>query len=270
MTNMDKLKRLQSIELEIMDEIHRLCIKHNIPYFLDSGSAIGAVRHSGFIPWDDDMDVGMLRSDYNRFLAIAKHELKEGFTIQTHETDPNVYKFYTKIRKDNTYYPSTISGRYQNQGIAVDIFPFDNALDDPVKAQKELEKIRFLYKIVRARANGKRGQTFVHRLLYLFVSLLNYEKLREKYVCLCTRHNHQNTARIICYLYKMSQKQNLFFNISEMYPVKPITFENREYMIMKNPDYYLKIMYGNYMVLPPEEKRRTPDLSNVIFDVTEK
>lgn len=268
--NAVKLQRLHQVQLELLDELHRICMENDIPYFLDSGSALGAVRHGGFIPWDDDVDIGMLRADYDRFHRIAKGALRQGYTLQTNASDPNVYKFYTKFRKDNTYYPTRISSKYSHQGISIDIFPFDYASDDKDEAQRELKRLRTLYKLIRIGSKESTQNGFVRRMIAGLVRLLGIKRLRERYQALCTKHNAAGSNRIICYVYKMSQTMDLFFDYTEMFPVKPILFEGREYRIMNNPDYYLRIMYGDYMQLPPEEKRMPPDLESVVFDTTQQ
>ena len=98
------LRRLQQTEFEILKEFDRICKKHNIQYFLDSGTALGAARHKGFIPWDDDIDVGMLRSDYEHFLEICPKELEQKYFLQTIETDPGCPCLFAKIRKNGTIY----------------------------------------------------------------------------------------------------------------------------------------------------------------------
>ena len=133
------LHRLHNVELEIMDEIHRICTKNNISYFLDSGSALGAIRHGGFIPWDDDMDIGLLREDYNRFIEIAKKELSDGFALQTFQNDANYYKLSAKIHKIGTFYPEEDAEDYKYQCIFVDVFPFDFAPDDIKKCLKKIK-----------------------------------------------------------------------------------------------------------------------------------
>ena len=263
------MDQLHQFELELMDEVDRICREHDIPYFLDSGSALGAVRHGGFIPWDDDMDIGMLRSDYDRFLEIAGRELKPEYALQTHETDPHVYKFYAKIRKNNTLYPSRISGKYENQGIAIDLFAFDRIADDEATAREELQRLRKLYRLIRIRATWRETGNMARKICGLLLHIVSEKRLRARYHKLCTMHNDTEASRVCCYLYKMSQKKELFFDIDRMMPVKPVRFEDRVYRIMNDPDHYLTVMYGDYMKLPDEEDQKMPDLSRVVFNTKE-
>ena len=120
------IKDVQIVCLEILKEIDRICKQNGILYWMEGGSMLGAVRHHGFIPWDDDLDIAMFRDDYNRFLEIASKELKENYFLQTHQTDPEYPLFYAKVRKNNTFIDER---SYQDlnihKGIFVDIFPVD-------------------------------------------------------------------------------------------------------------------------------------------------
>ena len=118
----------QKVMLEILKEIHRICVDNNITYWLTAGTLLGAVRHKGFIPWDDDCDVAMPREDYDKFLKIAQKFLPETMLLQTHETEPAYTLPFAKIRKKNTLLIETGETGEENyhHGIFVDIFPFDN------------------------------------------------------------------------------------------------------------------------------------------------
>lgn len=121
-----KLRRLQLCELEILDEFVRICEKHDLQYYLVGGTLLGAVRHQGFIPWDDDIDVAMPREDYDRFAAIAAGELAPQYFYQCPETDPYYFLTYAKIRKNGT---EVCEERFKNakfhKGVFIDIFPLD-------------------------------------------------------------------------------------------------------------------------------------------------
>lgn len=121
------LRRLQLIQNYILQEVKRICEKHHIQYFLVGGSLIGAVRHHGFIPWDDDIDIGFLRSDYERFLSVCADELSDDFFLQTKETDNSYALPWAKLRLNGT---KRVSASVQNMdahvGIDIDLFPYDN------------------------------------------------------------------------------------------------------------------------------------------------
>ena len=119
------LRRLQMAELDIMVEIDRLCRREGLTYFLHSGTCLGAVRHGGFIPWDDDIDIGMPLEDYRRFQRIAPRLLPKGLSVHTCDNTPNFPTFFTKVFKDGTRFIDDVSleAGYE-QAIFVDIFPF--------------------------------------------------------------------------------------------------------------------------------------------------
>lgn len=117
----------QLIMLDILKQVRTICEKHNIKYWIDAGTLLGCVREGGFIPWDDDLDIAMLREDYDKFKEIAQKELPEGYFFQTKETDQDYIHNFAKIRKEGTLLIET-GEKYPekyHQGIFIDIFPFD-------------------------------------------------------------------------------------------------------------------------------------------------
>ena len=117
----------QKVMLEILVEIHRICVENNITYWLEAGTLLGAIRHKGFIPWDDDCDISMPRKDYERFLQIAQEKLPETMFLQTKETDKEYPLPWAKIRKNGTLLIETgeTGEEKYHHGIFVDIFPYD-------------------------------------------------------------------------------------------------------------------------------------------------
>lgn len=130
------LRKVQIEQLELAKEIKRVCEILNIPYFLDAGTLLGAIRHEGFIPWDDDLDMGMLRSAYDKFLKEAPAVLGEEYFLQTWHSDLNYGLPFAKLRKNNTVYKEEAA---QNSGahcgFYVDIFPYDVYPEDERKQQ---------------------------------------------------------------------------------------------------------------------------------------
>ena len=124
----DVLKKLQETQLEILDEIVRICEKYGLHYFLMFGTLIGAIRHKGFIPWDDDLDIGMPRDDYDKFMEVAKTELDERFYLQNSDTEPRYWLSFANVRKNNTLFDEASLAKMPediHKGIFVDIFPLD-------------------------------------------------------------------------------------------------------------------------------------------------
>lgn len=143
----DTLRKVQLTLLEIAKEVKRVCDENDIKYYLDSGTLLGAVRHSGFIPWDDDFDIGMMREEYDRFCKIAPFALNSNYYLQTWENDEKYAVPFAKVRKKNTIYRENKANPNLNNGFYVDIFPYDNApvsLDSKVKLMKNLSGIERL------------------------------------------------------------------------------------------------------------------------------
>lgn len=250
------LAKLHTTLLEILEEIDRICRKHNIQYFLDSGTALGAVRHGGFIPWDDDADVGMIRSEYERFVKIAAEELGERFFLQTRETDPDFLKFSAKIRMNNTYFPEERNeGTSVHQGIFVDIFPFDYINDDPKKAVSEIKKARRLFKLWAIRHRHPKREKIGRKVVRLCFKILPEYYFENRCRSHFLKYNEKHTMTVVSYSYKMNNYKILCFRIEDMFPSIDIRFQGKEFKIMNNYDSYLKTMYGDYMEMPPLEKR---------------
>ena len=126
-----KTKELWAVQLDLLNEFDRVCKKHNLKYILDWGTLLGAIRHNGFIPWDDDVDVSMLREDYDKLMEIGPKEFKHPYFLQNHYTDKNYSDCVTKLRRSDTtsILSVDVSFRYKlayNKGIFIDIFVFDN------------------------------------------------------------------------------------------------------------------------------------------------
>ena len=150
------LREVQLIQLNMLLKVDEICRLNNIRYYLIGGSALGAVRHKGFIPWDDDVDIGMFRRDYDQFLDIADKFLDNKYFLQTNRTDPDYHGPYAKLRANNTTYIEKVSrslGAKIHQGIFIDIFPLDNVPDKKLLLKLQLTLMRFLLSVAFARVN---------------------------------------------------------------------------------------------------------------------
>ncbi|MSS82955.1 LicD family protein [Acidaminococcus fermentans] len=258
-----ELRKLQLIELDMLKEIHRVCQKNKIKYWLTGGTLIGAIRHKGFIPWDDDVDIAMMREDYNRFLKIAPKELKKGFHLQNWEYEPNFGQPYTKIRKDNTLLVEAGSQEANiHHGIFVDIFAYDKF---PVN-KLDLIKVKFSMQILLRMLIAKSGLTpwkevnrinlfsWVRYLPFRFMAKFfdfNYmKKVYRKYV----QSSNKTDSKLI---FNSCETYDENHPIPEAYVKQVILhqFEDAEFYIPAEYDKLLRNFYGDYMQLPPLEQR---------------
>ena len=141
----EELTQLHQVLYEILEEIVRICDKHNIPYFVIGGTAIGALYDKAILPWDDDIDIGMKREDYNKFLQIASQELREPYFLSWIHTDPHSPYYFAKVKKNNTLFVEEMFKDVpMHQGIFVEIFPFDRIPNNKLLRKIQYEAVNFL------------------------------------------------------------------------------------------------------------------------------
>ena len=258
----ETLRQIQAIELDIATEVFRLCSKHNLRCSLVGGSAIGAIRHKGFIPWDDDIDLAMPRSDYERFVEICKTELNKSFFLQCFETEENCAFIFAKVRKNGTRLPEYYSEHINmHHGVWVDIFVYDNVSDNPRIRKYEMKLLQFyrnllIIKIGYKLPKNKRG--FVKKIAFSCGKLLTlfFPKnfLQSKCHKIMTRHINERTSCIFPYGGAYSNKKELMPN-DFFQELIDAPFEDRVFKITNKYDYYLSNLFGDYMTPPPPENR---------------
>ena len=263
--NDDMLRKVQLALLEIAKEIKRVCDENGIDYFLDSGSLLGAVRHKGFIPWDDDMDFGMLREDYDRFLKIAPEKLRPEFRLQTWDDDPFFPMPFCKVCKRGTLFLEPVAQFSQaRKELFVDVFPYNNYPD----ARFARARVKFGCKFLRDLLNLKcgyatwasrkgldrlwrRAKTLPLRVLSLFVSK---RFLISRFTALATRSSAAPTARLCA---QTSAYGKWVVPASCLVGRVDLPFEDDVFKAPAGYDAYLSSVYGDYMTLPPENKRKS-------------
>lgn len=258
---MDKelLRKVQMVQLEIAKEIKRVCDENNIQYFLSFGTMLGAVRHQGFIPWDDDMDLGMMRSEYERFLKIAPEKLKPEYVLQTWYTDPNVAVPFAKVRKRGTVFQESKGGNLQEIGFFVDIFPFDYQPATEAECDAANRKLKSIFRTKLM----KSGYT-----PWMEESVVDWKKRAGYllYQCKALFTTREKLARQYDALASAAPENEILFwqeGISRMKKIKrqwceelaEYTFEGELFKGPKDYDGLLTAIYGDYMQLPPEDQR---------------
>ena len=257
------LRKAQLASLDILMEFDRVCNENNLIYWIDFGTLLGAVRHKGFIPWDDDIDVSMPPADFKRFIRIGQEKLKTGYFLQTEETDPgsNMCKGIFKIRKENTLFINDFDDfrSNYNKGISIDVFA---DVPYPTVSKKTLhfvgKRIRkaFCFFHYNPRLNFK-------NIISYFVFPVSYVFFKFVWLLLCAfKKKDRQLTCIERYLYGYPTL------MTEMQPVGKIEFEGHFFNAPKNPDARLKDMFGDYMIIPPVEKRRI-HTNYVCTDTTE-
>lgn len=263
------LEKLHQTEVEILDEIVRICEKYSLKYYLIGGTLLGAVRHKGFIPWDDDLDIVMPRTDYNRFCELCKSELDTRYYLHNIDTDPTYWLIFAKIRKKNTFFNErNIADIHAPKGIYVDIFPLDNAMCETSFEQKIRTR---LIKQISVAIYLKRGLTLNisrrHRLVLCPLQLFSISALTKCQNRLMTALNRKECGYYINFGSNYNTVKQTIPK-SKYEPSCQVEFQGKMYNTMGDYTYFLKRIYGDdYMMLPPVEKRITHRPVSISFDM---
>lgn len=262
--NMDyDIRTVQLVELDILKKIDRICKKHGITYFLDGGTALGAVRHGGFIPWDDDIDLGMLRDDYDRFIEIAQAELGNDYFLQTRKTDPKCPFSFAKVRKEGTTFVEWNKRNVKmHHGIFVDIFPYDVL---PEEGREEyFRKCAALDRKLTVKMTPDRAMqpqrslkwlagSMARRAKYYLMKFTSTHKLDKKIEEEFVKYRGMRfeDQQVTCHAYDAMY----YFPEDMLVPTVTVEFEGERFPIPGKYHEFLTKMYGDYMELPPEEER---------------
>lgn len=249
------IKNLHSVELEILTVVDEFCKKHSIPYSLYGGTLLGAVRHKGFIPWDDDVDVCMMREDYERFIALWERSNNHEYILQYKGNTPKVENTFAKIRKNNTTFRQSNEADVDfHTGIFIDIFPFDRY---PRGVFRRLlykwDVMRYLlYTREFLPQKSNKVIKFVSKVL-LMASEERRNKLRIKLGKKICRYNKDESLKIV----DASLMDGLVHLMPCEMPKKytELEFEGKIFSCYDDYDGLLSAWYGNYMELPPESER---------------
>jgi lipopolysaccharide cholinephosphotransferase len=265
------LNKLRKIELELLDEFIRICNEHNLQYFLIGGTLLGAVRHKGYIPWDDDIDIGMLREDYEKFIDICQKILdKNKYYIKCYRISEPYWFHYIKLCKTNTVFLEHDFLTFdETNGIFIDILPFDRVIKFPLLQIYQQLLMKILKIMIRAKIKCN-NDLVKNKLLKSLLNLFSYNYLQKIINNTATMFGYKKTKYVglVGGGYGYKRETHL---ITTILPLSKILFENKYYAAPNKPEVFLTSLYGSdYMEIPPIEKRvsHTPKL--LIFDTTKE
>ena len=246
------LQQHQTVLLDMLREVDRICKKHEIPYLLFSGTALGAIRHEGFIPWDDDLDVIMLRCDYRRFLQVAPGELGERYFLQA-EFSEHWPMFFSKLRKNNTACMERFVPRdpLMHQGVCMDIFPCDNLSDAPLKRRLQFAAS----KLVIAGSLYRRGYITHSPAKKQLMQLSRSLPLRALHRFVLDEKEPQ--SRMVHSFFGASSRYGRSVYDRRWFTERVnLPFEGDLFPVSAHCEQLLTTLYGDWRRIPPPEERQ--------------
>ena len=268
------LERVQRIETDMLAEIDRICRKHGLTYWIDGGTCLGAVRHKGFIPWDDDIDVGMPIDDFKEFMRLAEDELPQGVSLHQMASDPTQYVLWGKLYRDDTVFiESDAREAGCDECVFIDVFPYirldEKNSDHGVHHLRRTQfwtKLIYIYRIKSPNVLkglswepvARVGWKAIHHVLRV---VTNQNRLRKRFERACVaKHPSEWWGN------PSAARPYPFHHDTLMEPVE-LPFGSLIVYAPRDWDKFCSDLYGDYMELPPEEKRKTH--SPLVLDLGE-
>lgn len=266
------LRRLHKIQLDILSKVISVCDEFGITYFSLGGTTLGAVRNSGIIPWDDDIDIGMLREDYDRFIKLAPKELKEGYFLQHFSTEPDCGTYFAKVRKEGTrFVEEYMKNLPVHQGIYIDIKPLDNVPNDQSKLKKYRRRVRILEQLFLSKRLWKTGRYHTSKLkhiirsavrFFLHIILLPVSRgfLFSRLENALTAYNEEKTD---CVSFRGERKT--FARISDVVPPEKSDFEGMVINIPHRAEKMLERQFGDDYMSPKKSDSSGHSPIEIVF-----
>lgn len=262
----ETLAKLQKLELELLRDFADLCEKHQIDYFGVGGTAIGAVRHGGFIPWDDDIDVGLTRENYEKFLEVAQREFCDKYKVVNAETEPNYPLMSSRwIIKGSKFKEECFKDLDIDLGIFLDLYCFDNVADEERKMRRQGWSAWFWGKLLILRFIGRpvlyfggwkaKVVTGISILAHGFLKLFHVSPgfLYRQAKKTASKYRDVDTKRV-AYFFDPKPFTSILEK-EDIIPTKFMEYDGLQIRFPARTEHYLKKRYGDYMTLPPEDKR---------------
>lgn len=261
-------KKIWAVELDLLEQLQKICDKYGLKCFANGGTLLGVIRHKGFIPWDDDLDVAFSREDFNKLCKVAPNEFCHPYFFQYALTDKNYFVGIARLRNtDTTGIITFLSDHAYNNGIYIDIYVYDKIPEDNKKLKKLISKVKiyeyFLNNYFNYNNQNKK-LFFMKPIFKLTKYFITYEKLYNKYLKVCMSYQYKNTNRLgfLCMPYFIKYEETVT-------GISQLTEMEFEYLKINVPADYDKMLtkaYGDYMKFPPIEERGKWHENIIIFD----
>lgn len=273
-TSMEKMQisgeELKAIIVDILSEIDKICKENNLTYVLMYGTLLGAVRHKGFIPWDDDVDIAMPIEDYNKLIQIFNKVSGDKYFLQCVDTDKSYWLTYAKVRRiDTLFAEKNLRKRTGQKGIFVDIFPMFYL---PERCEnREISKMVKKYQYLKGIACDKQNvEANYGRKVKILAKLLPISSKRLL-VKSTAKFSREKSERIIMPGdSNANMTEKYVFCAKDFFPTRDMVFEGKIFQGAQNADAVLTQLYGDYMKLPPEEQRQTNHATDEIRFLSEE
>jgi len=263
-----EIEAIHQVELELLAEFQRICEQNKLNYFLIGGSLLGAIRHHGFIPWDDDVDIGMLRSDYDKLLKILPRQLtKSYYFLQTPWSDPHYGLSYAKLLDERFIIQERFNYNNAKSGLFIDIFPFDTV---PLgKVERSLQMVNF--KLANDQLLLKLNYSLIPMPEKIALSakekvkakLDDIEQLKAKREEIMRQYNVDDLLPEVKNLASQYSYDKEVFAKAELKKLIDVDFAGLKLKAPKSYDAILQQMYGNYLQLPPKEQQVSKHLTDI-------
>ena len=260
----EQLRQLQLIELELLQEVDRICRKCDIHYTIIAGTLLGAVRHGGFIPWDDDADVALLRSEYERFKKACETELDtDRFYFQDHTNTPGYRWGYGKLRRKNTLFLREHQEHMPyEQGVFIDVFPMDGIPDNYFLRSLKNFECFVVRKLLWSRVGKIADKNMWKRKIYTLLDRVPEKTIIRYYEAMVRKANCKKTRMVRILMFPTPNSEYGYYRNWYVTSAE-ITFEGHAFKGIKDYDSYLTFKFGDYMELPPERQRKVHPVSGL-------
>lgn len=260
-----KLRELQMLLLSVIKEIHLFCVREKINYYLLGGSMLGAVRHGGFIPWDDDIDIGMPREDYEKFKSLfPKSMARDKYFLQCSDTDQDFAPAIMRLCIRDTFMDVKSERHLKNcKNSYIDIFPLDNVPNEVHKRTEQEKRITLVKRLIDLKLyhiydNNSKFSIYVKKIVSVIMKIIPLSYLQKKLEQIMRLYQYEKCDNYCSMASQYSYSRQTISK--QIYGIpKLIKFEDTELYGSEYPEKYLAHLFGvDYMQLPPEEKRVKP------------